>query len=197
MRNKITSPAALERVLTYIIGNSSSMISGNSIATALSDKNQKVSSPTVYDYIKYIEEACICDKVARYDIRGKKALAFQEKIYVCDPGFFRLKKNRNKDEYGHLIETVCYNELIARGYKVFTGKTVNGEIDFIAERGAEKFYLQVAYLLSDDHVVEREFGAYTGIADHYPKYVVSRDRTTLARDGIVHRTLTDFLLSEK
>ena len=197
MRNRITSPAALERVLAYVIGNSSVTISGNSIAAALSDKNQKVSSPTVYDFIKYIEDACICDKVARYDIRGKKALAFQEKIYVCDPGFYRLKKNRIKSEYGHLIETICYNDLISKGYKVFIGKTLTGEVDFIAERGAEKFYLQVAYLLSDEHIIDREFGAFSEIPDHYPKYVVSRDRTTLTRDGIIHKNLVDFLLSDE
>lgn len=140
-------------------------------------------------------EACICDKVPRYDIRGKKVLAFEEKVYVCDLGFFHLKKNRVKEEYNYIIETICYNELIARGYKVYVGKTYKGEIDFIAEKGEEKFYVQATYLLSDEKVIEREFGIYDNISDNYPKYVISLDRIPLSRDGIIHMNLIDFLLA--
>lgn len=196
MRNKIASPHALERVLDYLVGNTSVTVSGNKVAEAISDVNQKVSAPTVYDFIKYIEEACICDKVSRYDIRGKKQLAFEEKVYVCDLGFFRLKKNRGKDEYNYMIETICYNELIARGYQVYVGKTYRGEVDFIAERGQEKCYIQAAYYLADERVVEREFGAYRDIPDNYPKYVVSMDKIPMSRDGIIHKNLIDFLLEE-
>lgn len=96
MRNKVTSPVSLEKVLDYVVANSSTTISGNSIAAALSDESQSVSAPTVYDYLQYISEACICDKVSRYDIRGKKILAYEEKTYVCDLGFFHIKKNLGK-----------------------------------------------------------------------------------------------------
>ncbi len=195
MRNKIASPQVLEKVLEYMIANSSATISGNKIASALSDDYQKVSAPTVYDYIKYITEACICDKVMRFDIRGKKFLTYEEKIYACDLGFFHLKKNRVKDEYSYLIETICYNELVSRGYKVYIGKTYKGEVDFIAERGEEKFYVQAAYLLSDETVVEREFGAYECISDNYPKYVITMDKVKLNREGIIHLNLIEFLLS--
>lgn len=194
MRNKVASPINLEKILNYIIANSSTTVSGNSLAVALSDRNHSVSPPTVYDYLKYIEDACICDRVPRYDIRGKKTLAFEEKFYVCDLGFFYLKKNRVKDEYSYRVETICYNELIARGYKVYIGKTHKGEVDFIAEKGQEKFYIQAAYMLSDEKVVEREFGAYDAVNDHYPKYVITMDRTTINRDGIIHMNLIDFLL---
>lgn len=194
MRNRIASPAALDKILEYVVANSSTTISGNAIASALSDENQVVSAPTVYDYLKYIGEACVCDKVSRYDIRGKKVLAYEEKTYVCDLGFFHIKKNRVKDEYNYIVETICYNELIARGYKVYIGKTYKGEVDFIAVRGNEKIYIQAAYLLSDEKVIEREFGAYDSIADNYPKYVISMDRVQLSRDGIIHLNLIDFLL---
>ncbi len=109
-------------------------------------------------------------------------------------GFFSIKKNRVKDEYNYIVETLCYNELIARGYKVYIGKTYKGEVDFIAQKGEEKFYIQAAYLLSDEHVIEREFGAYENINDNYPKYVITLDRVTLTRDGIIHKNLIDFLL---
>lgn len=194
MKNKVASPVALEKVLEYVVANSSTTISGNAIASSLTDESQSVSAPTVYDYLKYIADACICDKVSRYDIRGKKVLAYEEKTYVCDLGFFHIKKNRVKDEYNYIVETICYNELIARGYQVYIGKTYKGEVDFIARKGEEKFYVQAAYLLSDEHVIEREFGAYENINDNYPKYVITLDRVTLNRDGIIHKNLIDFLL---
>ncbi len=194
MRNKVASPIALEKILEYVVANSSTTISGNAIASSVTDENQSVSAPTVYDYLKYIVDACICDKVSRYDIRGKKILAYEEKTYVCDLGFFHIKKNRVKDEFNYIVETICYNELIARGYQVYIGKTYKGEVDFIAQKGDVKFYVQAAYLLSDEQVIEREFGAYENISDNYPKYVISMDRMTLERDGIIHKNLIEFLL---
>ena len=77
MRNKVASPVALENVLEYVVANSSTTISGNAIAAALSDEKKTVSAPTIYDYLKYVSDACICDKVSRYDIRGKKVLVFR------------------------------------------------------------------------------------------------------------------------
>ena len=194
MRNKIASVTALDRVLEYVIANSSLTISGNTIASSLKADDINVSVPTVYDYLKYISDACICDKVPRYDIRGKKVLSFEEKIYVCDLGFFHLKKNRSKEEYGHIVETICYNELISRGYQVYVGKTYKREVDFIAQRGTEKLYLQAAYLLNNDETVDREFGVYRSIEDNYPKYVISTDRIPMSRDGIIHKNLCNWLL---
>ena len=196
MRNKIASPQMLDRILEYVIANSSTVISGNNVAAALTDANQKVSAPTVYDYLRYIEEACIVNHVERYDIRGKKALAFEEKIYVCDLGFFHLKKNRCKDEFGYLVETIVHNELLARGYHIYIGKTYRGEIDFIAERNSKRIYIQATYLLADEKTIEREFGAYADVADNYPKYVISMDHITADREGIIHLNLLDFLLDE-
>lgn len=196
MRNKISSVTALEKVLEYVVANSSLTISGNTIAAALKADDMNVSVPTVYDYLKYISDACICDKVSRYDIRGKKVLAFEEKTYVCDLGFFHLKKNRVKEEYSHIIETICYNELIARGYQVYVGKTYKGEVDFIAQKSSEKFYLQAAYLLDNEDTADREFDAYKEIKDNYPKYVISTDRIPLSRDGIIHVNLCEWLLAD-
>jgi predicted AAA+ superfamily ATPase len=193
MRSKINSPATLENILDYLIANSSTAVSGNNVAAVLTDANRKVSSPTVYDYIRAITEACIVNKVSRYDIRGKKALAYDEKIYVCDLGFFHLKKNRVKDEFAYIVETAICNELLSRGHRVYVGKTYRGEIDFIVESAQGKCYIQAAYLLSDESVVKREFGAYDATHDAYPKYVVSMDPITASRDGVEHLSLLDFL----
>ena len=196
MRNKVASPTVLEKVMDYVVANSSLTVSGNVIAGELSKLGQKLSAPIVYDYLKYIVDACVCDKVQRYDIRGKKILSYEEKYYVCDLGFLHLKKNRIKDEYNYIIETLCYNELIARGYKVYVGKTFKSEVDFIAERNGKRVYIQAAYLLADEKIVEREFGAYEKIDDHFPKYVITMDKRTISRNGIVHYNLLDFLLNK-
>lgn len=196
LRNKIASPDTLEKIIDYIVANSSLTVSAKSIAGALSDENRKTSVPTIYDYIKYITDACIVDKVERYDIRGKKLLSFEEKFYVCDLGLFRLKKNRIKDEYNLIVETIVYNELISRGYKVYIGKTYKGEVDFIAQRNNERFYVQACYVMDRSETVEREFGAYKYIEDNYPKYVVSMDKITNDREGIKHLRLMDFLLND-
>ncbi|MCM1267283.1 MAG: ATP-binding protein [Bacteroidales bacterium] len=196
MRNKIASVTALDRVLEYVVAGSALTISGNTIAASLKADGINISAPTIYDYLKYISDACICDKVSRYDIRGKKVLAYEEKTYVCDLGFFHLKKNRIKEEYGHIVETICYNELISRGYQVYVGKTHKSEVDFIAQKGKEKFYLQAAYLLDSEETAAREFDAYQTIKDNYPKYVISADRIPLTRDGIIHKNLCDWLLED-
>jgi predicted AAA+ superfamily ATPase len=195
LRNNISSPQALLRVLDYIIANSSTTVSGNSIAKALSQGGQNISAPTVYDYLKSISEACVCDLVQRYDIRRKTILSYQEKAYVCDLGFFKLRKNRVKDKFNYIIESLCYNELIARGYTVYIGKTHRGEVDFIAEKQETRKYFQVAYLLESEQTIEREFNGFLGIDDSYPKYLISMDKLKLSRDGIVHIPLMDWLLS--
>jgi predicted AAA+ superfamily ATPase len=193
MHNKISSPAILENILDYLIANSSTTVSGNNIAASLTTNNLKVSSPTVYDYIRAIEEAFIVSKAKRYDIRGRKMLAFESKAYVCDLGFFHLKKNRVKDEFNYLVETAIYNELLSRGHEVFIGKTYKGEVDFVVRDGEKRCYIQASYLLSSEEVVEREFGAYNCIDDSYPKYVISMDPLTMNRNGIQHLSLLDFL----
>ena len=72
----------------------------------------------------------------------------------------------------------------------------NGEIDFIATRFKEKIYIQVAYILVDDSVVDREFGAFKKIEDNYPKYVITMDKFDFSQDGIIHKNVIDWLLEE-
>ena len=195
-RSKISSAVTLENVLDYLIANSSVAISGNHIAAALSDSVRKVSAPTVYDLIRSIEESYVMSKVERYDIRGKKILAFEAKEYVCDLGLFNLRKNRVKDEWNYILETAVFNELLSRGMQVYIGKTHHGEVDFIAERDGKRCYIQVAYLMPTEEIRKREFGAYEAIHDNYPKYVISMDPLTAHQDGITHIRLIDFLTDE-
>lgn len=95
-----------------------------------------------------------------------------------------------------LKENIVYNELIARGYDVNIGTLDNGEIDFIATRFNEKIYIQVAYILSDETVIDREFNVYKKIEDNYPKYVLSMDKFDISQNGIIHKNIIDWLLKK-
>lgn len=90
-----------------------------------------------------------------------------------------------------------YMELLRRGYVVTVGRAGEKEIDFVCEKRGEKLYVQVTYLLASEDTVKREFGAYDGIQDNFPKYVVSLDEFDMSRNGIKHRNIRDFLLAEE
>ena len=88
-------------------------------------------------------------------------------------------------------------ELLRRGYTVTVGKAGEREVDFVCDKRGETLYVQVTYLLASEETVAREFGAYDGIRDNFPKYVVSMDELDLSRNGIKHRNIRDFLLAER
>ena len=90
-----------------------------------------------------------------------------------------------------------YLELLRRDYKVTVGRTGDKAIDFVCDKSGEKLYVQVAYLLASEDTVKREFGAFSGVRDNFPKYVVTLDEFDMSRDGIKHRNIRDFLLAEE
>lgn len=198
MQSKVSSAHVLAKVVGYLISTSSSTVSGSSIVKALKADNVKVSEPTVYDYIRYCEDACIISEVERFDVRGKKILSFEQEVHAADLGLFQLEKNRVKGEYGALMETLVFNELVGRGYQVYIGKTQKGEIDFIAMKEGKKVYIQVAYMLDSPKTIGREFGAFKDVEDNYPKYVISYDDWRYSEeDGIDHLPLLTFLTEEQ
>ncbi|MEG0977376.1 MAG: ATPase, partial [Bacilli bacterium] len=95
---------------------------------------------------------------------------------------------------GAYLENIVYNELISRGYSVFVGTMNDSEIDFIATKYEEKIYVQVAYILSNDDVVNREFNAFNIIEDNFPKYVLTMDKFDFSKNGIIHKNIIDWLL---
>ena len=86
--------------------------------------------------------------------------------------------------------------MLSRGYDVKVGTLDSGEIDFIATKFNEKSYIQVAYILSDETVIDREFNVYKKIEDNYPKYVLSMDKIDLSQNGIIHKNIIDWLLNK-
>ena len=143
-----------------------------------------------------ILSAMIVNRASRYDIRGKRILTRTDKYYLTDVGLGQIRNSGYRIEIGALLENIIYNELLARGYEVFVGKTTKGEIDFVATRDGNIEYYQVAYLLATPEVTEREFGAFRAINDNYPKYVLSMDKFDFSQEGITHKNILDFLLEK-
>ncbi len=193
-RSKIKEVDILNRIVEYMVMNTSQIFSAKSISKFFESINRKVSTETIYSYIDYISASLIMNKAVRYDIRGKRILTRSDKYYLTDLGLSKINNTGFKTEIGALIENIVYNEFIHRGYEVFVGKTTKGEIDFIVIDGNERRYYQVAYLLADEKVINREFGAFDSIDDNYPKYVLSMDKFDFSRDGIKHINVIDYLL---
>ncbi len=195
-RFKIKDIDLLNRIVTYILTTPSQTFSPESLKKYFESESRYVSLETLYNYLNYIIRANLISKVERYDVRGKRVLTGKYKYYLTDLGFTNILSEGKREQIGAYLENIVYNELIARGYKVNIGNLENGEIDFIATKYDEKIYIQVAYILSDESVIKREFDAYKKIDDNYPKYVLSMDKFDFSRNGIIHKNIIDWLLNK-
>lgn len=181
----------------YIISNVTKEFSVTSIVDYYNQNNSdKIYNENVYRYLEKLEKACLISRVKRYDVATKRTLKHVEKQFVVDNGFMLACNDSNKIFIAHALENLVYNELLYRGYDVKIGKTYKGEIDFVAMKDGKKCFIQVAYLLSSDDVIEREFGAYDSVRDPSPKYVLSLDEYDMSKDGIIHFNIEEWLLNK-
>lgn len=196
-RNKIRDVDLLERIITYVMANVGTTFSATSLSKFLKNEHRTVAPETILNYIRYCCDAYLFYQVKREDLQGKQILASSEKYYIADHGIREAVFGGNMRDINLILENIIYLELLRRDYKVTVGRIGSKEIDFVGERRGDKIYIQVAYLLPDDNTIIREFGAYDSIRDNYPKYVVSLDEFDMSRNGIKHRNIRDFLLSEE
>ena len=192
-RFNIANLDLFNRIAEYIVTTPSQTFSAESLAKYFEQENRAVTKNTLYNYLEYMCTAFLINKADRYDIRGKRILNGKYKYYLTDLGLGQVINTSKRPQLGAYLENIVYNELISRGYDVKVGNLENGEIDFIATRFQEKAYFQVAYQLSDE-IMDREFGAFKGIDDNYPKYVISTDTFDLSQNGIIHKNIIDWLL---
>lgn len=179
----------------YIMSNAGKEFSAQNIANYYSTKcKKKVSTRTIYNYLEKLHKAYIIHSCKKYNITGKSALDSSDKFYATDTGLRTLNTNTINYEDTFFLENIIYNELLIQGFTVYTGKTFKGEIDFVAVKNNKKCFIQVAYLLSSEETIKREFGSYDKITDASPKYVLSLDKIDLSHDGIEHLNIVDFLL---
>lgn len=196
-RNSIKDIALLENIVKYIASNIGSPISSNKISDYLNSNKivEKSNHQTIDNYLKMLENAFIVYKADRSDIKSKALLKTLGKYYIADTGLRNIILGfRNIDE-GHLLENIVYLELLRRGYKVNIGKTLEYEVDFVAENMEEIKYYQVTKTLLDDTVKERELRSLESIPDNYEKTILTMDKT-INKDynGIKVKNIIDFLL---
>ena len=183
-------------LLQYIVDTTGRQFSAENVINFLKNEGKSVSTETLYIYLDALCKALMIKKIYRYDIHGKAILKTLNKYYMTDLGIAQIKNNNFEINKSFAIENIVYNELLERGYEVYIGKTKDGEIDFIATKTDEKLYFQVTYLLQDDKVEKREFGAFNEVNDNYPKYVLSLDKVDFSQNGIIHKNIIDWLLEK-
>ncbi len=182
----------------YILANAGKEFSVEKIINFYkTNKNKTISKQTIYNYIERMEKAFLIHPIKKYNISGKAALIGNDKFYSTDMGLRIIDTNTIDYEDTFFLENIIFNELLARGYSVYTGKTYKSEVDFIAIKNGKKCFIQVTYMLSNNNTIEREFGAFKPISDCSPKYVMSLDKLDMSRNGIAHINIIDFLLYKK
>ena len=197
-RHQIKDKRAFSNVVKFVAASIGSPISPSSISRALKADNQSVHHATVEKYIGYLVESFVFYCVNRFDIKGKKQLATQEKYYLVDLGFLNVLVGCERTaDRGHILENVVYFELLRRGYKIWTGMLLNGEIDFTVKNPkGEIEYYQVSWEISNPETKEREFKPLEAVKDNYPKFLLTTESFPQNRAGIIHKNVFEWLLEK-
>ena len=194
-RYNIRDVELLERVVKYVFDNVGNKFSAKNVADYFKSQHRKIDLNTVYNYLNALEGAFIIYRILRYDVKGREILKTFEKYYVGDQSLLYAVMGYKDRLISGVLENIVMLELKRRGYRVFVGKSDDKEIDFIAEMKEKKVYIQVAYKMSEQTTIDREFTPLLEVKDHHPKYVVTMDETWHDNiEGIQHRHIADFLL---
>jgi len=195
-RHQINDKRAFANIVKFVASNIGNRLSPNNISKTLKQDGKNIHHATVEKYLDYLVTSFVFYKVNRFDLKGKKQLATQEKYYLADVGLLNVLVGKERiTERGHILENIVYLELIRRGNKVWTGTARNTEVDFVCKNpSGEIDYYQVAWHVNNERTVEREYGALERIKDNYPKYLLTTDSFTQNRSGIRHINVFNWLI---
>jgi len=196
-RYKIKDRRAFENIAKFAAANIGSHLSPGNMSKSLKNDNQTIHHATVEKYLEYLVSSFVFYKVNRFNIKGKKQLATQEKYYLVDLGLLNILLGRERtSDRGHILENIVFLELLRRGYKVWTGAMRDKEVDFVVKnkRGEIEYY-QVAWEISDKVTIAREFAPLESIKDNFPKYLLTTESFPQSQKGIKHINVFEWLLN--
>ncbi len=194
----ISDVMMLESVTSFLFDSIGSLVSSRKIADAMTSKGRKIDPRTIEKYINALKDALLIYEAPRYNVKGKEILSTLAKYYVVDIGVRRLISTSRQPDSGHILENIVYLELLRRNYRVFVGQLKNGEIDFVAMKGDELSYYQVALTVLDEKVLSRELAPLEAQRDNYPKYLLTLDEVMPEANynGIHRINALNWLLAE-
>jgi predicted AAA+ superfamily ATPase len=211
-RHHIEKPQELEDLVNVLASAIGSLTNVPKIeATFKSVIQSNISANTIRQYIEYLEDAFIINKANRYNVKGRKYIGTPLKYYFEDVGLRNAKLGFRQIEETHIMENIVYNELRSRGYSVDVGvvekrglnqegKTVRSylEIDFIANLGSRRYYIQSAFSMPTEEKRMKEKASLINVNDSFKKIIVVKDVVNVTRDedGITTMSIYDFLLKE-
>ena len=195
-RFKVRNVKFLENLIAFLADNIGSIVSSKKISEYLKSQKINISTQVVIDYLGYLETSFLIFKVKRTGIEGKKVFEIGEKYFFEDIGIRNAIVGYKSSDIHKILENVVYLHLRMAGYSVTVGQEGNKEIDFIAQKSGEKIYVQVAYMLTNEGTISREYGNLLEISDNFPKYVVTMDELTeiSTYKGINRMHVKDFCL---
>lgn len=212
-RNKIKNDEGLKTFIRILSSSIGSPTNPSRIAkTFESVEKRHITSETLAKYIKFLEEAFVISEVLRYDVKGRKYIGTETKYYFSDMGLRNSILDFRQVEENHLMENILYNELRSRGYNVDVGmvetmeRDKNGkptrkrlEIDFVANQGSKRYYIQSAFRMDNEEKAEQEQKSLLHISDSFKKIILVKDDIAPYYDnnGILRMGLFDFLLQTK
>jgi predicted AAA+ superfamily ATPase len=195
-RHQINDKRAFANIVKFVASNIGNALSPGNISKTLRHDGQNIHHATVEKYLEYLVESFVFYKVNRFDLKGKKQLATQEKYYLVDAGLLNILAGKERiTDRGHILENIVYLELLRRGNKVWTGTARITEVDFVCKTPTGEIeYYQVAWQIAAESTAEREFGALGKINDNYPKFLLTTDSFTQNRSGVRHLNVFYWLL---
>lgn len=206
-RNKIANEDEFSELMNLMASSIGLPCNPNKIAnTFKSVKKVSLASQTIAKYLSFMEDAFIVEKSVRYDIKGRKYIGTLSKYYFQDVGLRNALLNFRQVEETHLMENVIYNELRRCGYSVDVGmievrsatQRKQLEVDFVANKGDKRYYIQSAFALPDEQKREQELASLKKINDSFKKIIITRDDIAPYHDdnGVLIIGLMDFLLRD-
>ncbi len=192
VRFKIRKEALFRAVVDFILRSNARIVSANSIFKAVKQK-QKCSENTIQKYIGYLEMAYAVDFLEQYSTRTKQLLSFYRKSYDSDVSLNSIRCMDNRFDLDHNLENAVYNELLYMGYQLNIYNSEQGEIDFLAQKGNRKYYIQVAYSVTDDKAYQREFRAFRLVDSLSQKILITTDELDYSTSIVRHIRFRDFL----